>query len=195
MNAWRLRPSLGSHITAQAAEFVESLKDAYSWCGPRFSMRDLERCLRTPALRPHQVDEDGVLGEASVDTVGRLVMRRRELLKDPPSPPTGHCSWLKFGMTANTRIHLLCTYPSESSWDGASEPPTGGFLNDADEAPWDAWVLVWGEALIALIPEELVSAVQVAIDVSALECLDWLGNRDDEPARGVREILEAVPYP
>ena len=189
VTAWSLRPSASPPEGSAEAEFVASLRETFSWCSARLSMWHLHLSLRSEELRPAELDEDGVLGSADAEVVRRLVERRREILHVRFLPPYRAANLSSDELGPETPLYLLCCYADESLWDGTSPPPTGGFLNDADESPWDTWIGAYEGAIVSLVPAQLVSAVQSAIDVNALGCIAWLGARDDAVNGLLRTIL------
>lgn len=90
---------------------------------------------------------------------------------------------------------MLVTFPAESLSDGTSPPPTGGFIDTDDIPAWDTWVYFDAELLFALIPPDLVSAVDGAIWANAYNCIGWLGFRDHPLVKQLRRagISEIFP--
>ena len=148
-------------------------------------MYDIGNSLRSVELKPTGDLSDSVRADEILGDV--ILRRRRRLLKSPPETDPNRASfWGCQRVDQPEAQHLLAVFPSESLSDGTSPPPTGGFVDVDDVPAWDAWVYFDREMLVALVPPELVSAVETAISANAYSCIGWLGFRDHPLVRQLR---------
>lgn len=97
------------------------------------------------------------------EAVETLVNRRTELLQSHArsSPLTNHAG------------KLLLFTPEVSLSDGAATVVSDGFF-DVDNVPaWDTWLYFDGHTLLSWVPPQLISKVQLGIDVNPESCIRW----------------------
>jgi len=68
---------------------------------------------------------------------------------------------------------LLLFTPRDSLSDGAATVASDGFF-DVDNVPaWDTWLYFDGHTLVSWVPPQLISKVQLGIDVNPESCIRW----------------------
>lgn len=174
-------------------EIIQSLADTIAWCTKRFTMFDLSGSLRSWELRPASIDREGTPWDNAAQLVDEVIENRRKALPNMRYFPQDHLgSWWSYDESPN--FLLLCYFHDWSVADGFSPPRTGGFLNDDDCPPWDTWIWHHDEYIIGLVPEELKSGVQLAIETNSTDCIQWLENLRDPFATSLIKVVRQV-YP
>jgi hypothetical protein len=124
--------------------------------------------LRSDALDP------AVFGAASFrgrrgniptrEAVEALVTRRTEILQNHAgSSPLANVDGGK----------LLLFTPQDSLSDGAATVASNGFFDVDNVPPWDTWLYFDGRTLVTWVPPQLISTVQLGIDVNPESWIRW----------------------
>ena len=151
----------------------QRLHETVEWCVPRFSMDDLENSLRTPPAPP--MSSIQMLFEESLQTLREhfenVVQKRTDAIN---SGPESHSDLLAGGRILAVSLTSTC--------DNTSPPASDNFIDGCDLPPWDTWVY-WlrGESedhLLCWIPPVMITRVQFAIDVNAIQFMNWLDKAD-----------------
>jgi hypothetical protein len=127
----------------------------------------------SPQLRSDALDP-AVFGAASFrggrgniptrEAVEALVTRRTELLQSHAgSSPLANVDGGK----------LLLFTPQDSLSDGAATVASNGFIDVDNVPPWDTWLYFDGRTLVTWVPPQLISTVQLGIDVNPEGCIRW----------------------
>jgi len=124
--------------------FERVLAETVSWCAGRASLGDPAGSLRTPALRPSNLNvipnEHGHheyrwgTDSENARVVRSVVRRRRELLRR-----YGGCPWDGNHPLGGGR--LLVFDPGRSDYCAVSGPESRFVIDWLDAPPWDAWLL------------------------------------------------------
>lgn len=137
------------------------LAETIRWCLPRFSMFDIRNSLQT------LTHDDVLLYELGPDELEQLVLKRASVRRDRLG---------KEAMPLDAG-RILKVVPSQTLSHGLSVDETGGFLDEDEVPPVDTWILTDGRgSLLAWVPDNLISAVDIAISVNAEACIQWAGD-------------------
>ena len=152
------------------------LRETIRWCTARHPIRDPQRDLRTPDLKP--VVGDWPSFEELDAALSVLAKKRRERI-DPNAKAEGD----------RGRV-LVCEY-NASITSGESEDETSGFFDVADRPPWDTWMFCVQrtaaasgpgqepvDLLISWVPSSPVAAVETGIRVNPYDCIYWASEID-----------------
>lgn len=147
------------------------LAEVIAWCtyvleGEASLKKPLKDWLRSPALAPEVPIGSLPNGVERVQLVARVAEKRAALLrqlKRYPDRPTVDLGEGKIMLYA----------PDENVCDGASEYQSKGFFDVDDVPPWDTWLTIEGNNLIAWVPPSFCSLAQAGVDVNAVECIWW----------------------
>ena len=165
-------------------DFQSSLNETLGWCRKRFTMYDLAGSLRSKELAPQ--DQEGSINQQS--DVEEVIAKRRQALPRVESQDAGRQgNWYR--PSDKPEFRLLSYYSEETTQDGTSPPPTGGFLNGADCPPWDSWIWCHDDNLISIVPLEIESGVQLALECNSMGCIGWLGYREEAFATDVLQLV------
>lgn len=123
--------------------------------------------LRSNALDPAVFGAESFRGERgnipTREAVEALVTRRTELLQSHAGSSLANVDGGK----------LLLFTPQDSLSDGAATVASNGFF-DVDNVPaWDTWLYFDGRTLVSWVPPQLISKVQLGIDVNPEGCIRW----------------------
>jgi hypothetical protein len=124
--------------------------------------------LRSDALDPAVFGaasfRDGRGNIPTQEAVDALVTRRTELLQS-------HAK-----LSPLTNVHtgkLLLFTPQDSLSDEAATVASDGFF-DVDNVPaWDTWLYFDGHTLLSWVPPQLISKIQLGIEVNPESCIRW----------------------
>jgi hypothetical protein len=68
---------------------------------------------------------------------------------------------------------ILVFHVHLTMFDSLGEGETGGFIDGCDTPPPEFWIHFDGESLYSFIPNEFTGLVDLAIDISKSESLEW----------------------
>lgn len=154
--------------------FKHRLAETVAWCVPRFSMDDLENCLRTPPIYPKGYMCYDDMNE--IERFADIVFAKRANAISIDTIENIQDSLLGG--------RLLILDFRRATDDGTSSPETHGFINGCDISAWDSWVYLGIEIgredpyLISSIPPEILHMVDSAIHYNATECIQWIDKSD-----------------
>lgn len=158
--------------------FKQRLAETIAYCAPRFSEENIEGSLRTlldplPELSPFDPEP--------VKQFAEIVFRKRvEALEidgiSSPQIPSNFAGGL-----------LLVSYISYSTCDGTSPIESAKFIDECEFPPCDTWIYYGHENpiakfkydvfyLVAWIPPKMIDLVDMAIEVNAMQALQWVDN-------------------
>lgn len=160
--------------------FAMRLAETIAWCNSRFQLFDVQRSLRSIELQPN------LLASSRAWAVKGVVMKRSNLLRKFSLTPVKTRDDLLVG-------GLLCYFPDEEVWDGASQAASYGFFDERDAPPWDTWVRLFsdinrGQYLVSWVPYDLKGIVKRGIEVNPVDCIGWLENEDLLLSKQLREL-------
>jgi hypothetical protein len=160
--------------------FAMRLAETIAWCNSRFQLSDIRRSLRNIELQPN------LLAGSRAEVVRSVVFQRSNALRKSSLKPVKTRDDLMVG-------GLLCYFPDEEVWDGASQAASYGFFDERDAPPWDTWAGLFsdinrGQYLVSWIPYELKKLVNQGIEVNPVACIGWLENEDLLLSKQLREL-------
>ena len=160
--------------------FALRLAETIDWCEGRLNLADPQRSLRSIELQPL------LLARNRITVVHFLALKRHSLLTTKRISPITSSEDLRGGK-------LLCYFPDEEVWDGASQLASFGFFDDHDAPAWDTWVGLFEEDrrglyLISWVPAELIAIAEQGLAVNAVECISWLEQTDLKLKRELTEL-------
>lgn len=141
--------------------------------------------LRTPGLKPGVYPPISLTISEAVERISSI--RATALGPQPPALP------------GDVQGRLLVTEIDGSFGDSPSAIITNGIIDEDDLPPWDTWLRAYSEeldsginfvVLLSWIPQELVEAVDKAVQEDPTECVQWAS---ECPFSATRNILGHLP--
>jgi hypothetical protein len=150
-----------------ADSFRTNLAATITWCRARFAIDRPKESLRSDELCPPIIITASNELAPIHHAVASVIQRRASILG------TSGFDDVKMGG------RLLGFYVRQTVFDGVSEIETNGFLDDTNTPPWDTWVCMTDELLVAWVPPAMVDDVQSAIICNTEGCIAWLTDIDN----------------